>query len=133
MNRLSDYEAVAADRSQVYTLGEMLGDLRMSLWSELKTPGTRIDPFRRRLQRAWLSQADAQINPSPALVITPSATRTSRGRSSVNNDIRALVRGELAALDAELRAAIPRAADRTTRLHLIDAREEVKRILDPAG
>ena len=67
------------------------------------------------------------------MIITPSPTRTSRGRSSTSNDLRALMRGELMELDAHLRVAIPRAADRTTRLHLIDARAEIKRILEPEG
>jgi hypothetical protein len=133
LNRLSEYEALARNRSEVYSLGEMLSDLRRSIWTELATPGVPIDAFRRKLQRAWLSQADAQINPAPAIVIAPSVTRSSRGRSSVNNDIRALMRGELLDLDAALRAALPRAADRNTRLHLMDARAEVKRILNPDG
>jgi hypothetical protein len=41
------------------------------------------------------------------------------------------MRGELLALDASLRAALDRAGERTTRLHLLDAREEIRRILDP--
>jgi len=34
-------------------------------------------------------------------------------------------------LDASLRSAAERASDRTTRLHILDARAEIKRILDP--
>jgi hypothetical protein len=41
------------------------------------------------------------------------------------------MRGELLALDGSLRSALSRASDRTTRLHLLDAREEIRRILDP--
>jgi hypothetical protein len=41
------------------------------------------------------------------------------------------MRGELLALDASIRAALERASDRTTRLHLLDSREEIRRILDP--
>jgi hypothetical protein len=49
----------------------------------------------------------------------------------VSNDVRALMRGELAELDAALSGAMSRTADRTTRLHLIDARAEIQRILQP--
>jgi hypothetical protein len=34
-------------------------------------------------------------------------------------------------LDAQLRSAIPRSADRETRLHLIDSRNQIDRILHP--
>ena len=133
LNRLSEYEALAKSRSEIYPLGEMLGDLRRSLWNELGSSNVAIDPFRRRLQRNWLGQADAHLNPMPAMLITPSPTRTSRGRSGASSDVRALMRGELADLDAQLRAAIPRAVDRTTRLHLLDSRAEIQRILNPEG
>jgi hypothetical protein len=43
------------------------------------------------------------------------------------------MRGEVQDLDAALRGAIGRAANRETRLHLIDARAEIQRILDPKG
>ncbi len=133
LNRLLDYEALARSRSDVYPLADMLGDLRKSIWAELSSGRVAIDPFRRKLQRNWLSQTDAQINPLPAMIITPQPTRTSRGRSNVSTDVRALVRGELTDLDAQLRAAIPRAENRTTRLHLIDVRAEIQRILNPEG
>jgi hypothetical protein len=133
LNRLSEYEALAKNRRDVYTLGEMLGDVRRALFSELTARNVSIDPFRRRLQRTWLNQADAQLNPQPAFIITPVVPRTSRGRSSVNSDVRAMMRGELLDLDGELRSALSRVSDRTTRLHLIDSRAEIQRILHPDG
>jgi hypothetical protein len=111
----------------------MLGDLRRAIWTELASGSVSIDPFRRRLQRNWLGQADAHLNPVPPMFVTPSPARTSRGRGGVSTDVRALMRGELADLDTQLRSAIPQAADRTTRLHLIDARAEIERILNPEG
>lgn len=135
LNRLAEYEAVARNRGEVYSLGEMLGDVRRAVWAELPLGRVDIDPFRRTLQRAWLAQADSKLNPTPVMIITPSLPRSprARGTSGPNSDVRALMRGELLDLDAALRAAIPRAGDRTTRLHLLDARAEIKRILDPAG
>ncbi|MGH7720368.1 MAG: hypothetical protein ACREON_16180 [Gemmatimonadaceae bacterium] len=47
-------------------------------------------------------------------------------------DARALLRGELRELDRTLGAAIGRAADRTVRLHLEDARLEIEKMLDPS-
>lgn len=133
LNRLAEYEALSQNRSDVYTLGDMLGDVRRAVFTELGARSVSIDPFRRHLQRTWLAQADAHLNPSPAVFITPVPARASRRRSTVNTDVRALMRGEIAELDTALRAAMPRAADRTTRLHIIDSRAEIKRILDPGG
>lgn len=132
LDRLDEYEALGSPRSSVYPLGEMLTDVRRAVWSELSAQRVSIDASRRALQRSWLAQADAKINPSPALVITgDNAPRRSRSSSGPNNDVRALMRGELLALDASIRSAIDRAPERTTRLHLLDAREEIRRILDP--
>ncbi len=135
LNRLSEYEALAAASRDVYPLGEMLSDVRRGIWGELASSRVRIDAFRRSLQRAYLVQADGKINPSPAVIIMPEgpAPRATRPRSSSgpNSDVRALVRGELTELDGSLRSALGRTADRVTRLHILDARNEIRKILDP--
>ena len=132
LDRLGEYEALATQKSTVYPLAEMLADVRRSIWSELSNRSVSIDASRRVLQRSWLAQADSKLNPVPAMIIssgdTPLRARSSTGS---NNDVRALMRGELLALDASLRDAIGRTPERVTRLHLLDAREEIRRILDP--
>ena len=130
--RMSEYEALARDKRSVYPAGEMLTDVRRAVWSELSDNSVSIDPFRRRLQRAWLAQADGKINPSPAIIIGSSGRGPrSRDAAGPNNDVRALMRGELLAVDESIRSALSRASDRTTRLHLLDSRAEIRRILDP--
>ena len=132
LDRLAEYEALAPRAGNTYPVGEMLGDVRRAVWDELDNGSVSIEPFRRALQRTWLSQADGKLNPTPAIIISPAPVRTrARSSSGPNNDVRALMRGELLALDTAIRSAIPRASDRTTRLHLLDAREEIRRILDP--
>jgi hypothetical protein len=135
LNRLAEYEVLTPKRADIYPLGEMLADVRRAVWSELGAGIVRIDPFRRALQRSWLSSADSKLNSTPVIIIAPvpGPSRGPRSRISAgpNTDVRALVRGELLDLDALLVSAMGRAADRTTRLHLIDARSEIKRILDP--
>ncbi len=131
LNRLSEYQALSANGSKSYAPGELLLDVRRAIWSELGESRVAIDPFRRSLQRAYLSQADGKLNPSPAVIISvPGRQRRGGGP---NTDVRALMRGELIDLDASLNSALDRAADRTTRLHILDARAEIKRILDPNG
>ena len=130
--RLSEYEALARNRREVYPLGELLSDVRQGVWSELSDTRVEIDPFRRALQRSYLSLADAKINGTPAVLITSGARTLSARSPSPSSDVRAMTRGELVELDRALGIAQRRAADRVTRLHISDARAEIKRILDPA-
>jgi hypothetical protein len=134
LGRLAEYEALAGKSGEnVYSVPELLADVRHGIWSELNESRVSIDPFRRALQRAWLAQADAKINPSPAIVITSGRGSSSRARlgSGPNSDLRALMRGELQDLDVALMSAVDRAANRETRLHILDARSEIKQILEP--
>ena len=134
--RLVEYEAIG-QRSPAYTLAEMLGDLRGGIWRELASGSVRIDVFRRNLQRAFLDQAAARIggvSRAPAIIIAPSggpSTRRATTAAGPSLDARAILRGELNDLDRALASAVSRAADRTTRLHLLDARAQIDRILRP--
>lgn len=47
------------------------------------------------------------------------------------SDIRPYVRGELQALQREIRSALRRVPDRNTRLHLEDALARIEQILKP--
>jgi hypothetical protein len=132
LSRLVEYEALSRNRRDVYALGEMLADVRRGIWSELASGTVEIDPFRRALQQSYLSQADAKINGSPAVLIASGTRGTALRSPPPSSDVRAMVRGELIELDRELTVAAGRAADRATRLHINDARAQIKRILDPA-
>ncbi len=86
------------------------------MWAELAKPGTSISIYRRNLQRAYLEQMDARLNGA--------------GSSA---EVRALVRGELRALDHQLQSAQAGATDELTRRHLADCRDEIKAIARSAG
>lgn len=134
--RLTEYEALG-NRSTSYPLAEMLGDLRRGIWSELDRGPIQIDAFRRNLQRAFIDQAASKINGTaraPAIIIAPSggpSTRRATTAAGPSLDARAIFRGELEDLDRLLAGALPRASDRTTRLHLLDIRAIIDRILRP--
>lgn len=127
MIRLVEFEALAGPPSEAYTLGEMLGDVRSGIWTELNRGSVTIDPFRRNLQRSYLDVVDAKINPP-----TPEGP-AAQSRTQPPGEAQALLRGELRAIDEIVRQAIGRAADRSTRLHLEDVRVRIDRILDPRG
>ncbi|HEX6630319.1 MAG TPA: zinc-dependent metalloprotease [Gemmatimonadaceae bacterium] len=131
LNRLVEQEAMAARPADVYTAGAMLTDLRHGIWGELDDRSVRVDPYRRALQRSYLRLIDTRLNPPPRPANAPAGFGPQA--PSGPTDARALLRGELKVLDGELRAALARTSDRTTRLHLEDARLEIERILDPTN
>jgi hypothetical protein len=109
-------EQATLDPTMAYTPLQFLGDVRNGIWSELSKPGASIDLYRRNLQRAYLANFDQKLNGTP----------------SSSAEIRALVKGELRALDRQLQTAVAApGVDETTRRHINDCREEIKIILDP--
>lgn len=92
MRRMTEFEALAADASQVYTVGEMLGDVRRGIWSELEGGRVEVDPFRRNLQRIYLAEVEVRASP-PARPAGSTA-------AAVPTEAQALLRGELRALEA---------------------------------
>jgi hypothetical protein len=111
--RLVEQEAL--DGAKAYRPTDFMTDLRKGLWRELASPDVRIDVFRRNIQRVYLDLLNERLN----------------GRQAATDDARPVIRGELKDLDAALKVALPKAADRATRLHLQDARDQIARILDP--
>jgi Met-zincin/Domain of unknown function (DUF5117)/Domain of unknown function (DUF5118) len=112
-----------------YTLPSMLSDLRRGLWSEIYS-GRAIDPYRRRLQRAYIDAMASKINPpapNPQLAAFGAAGPSARALA----DFRGLLRAEMNDLSRELSVAAGRTSDRATRAHLDDARDQIRKMLDP--
>jgi len=129
LQRMVEYEALATNTSSVYTLGEMLTDLRRGLWKEIYA-GAPIDAYRRRLQATYLEAMASKIKP-PAPNAQEAALAAAFGQAIVNTrDFRPLLKDEMRTLDRELTAAVTRSSDRTTRAHLMDARDQIKAMLD---
>ena len=116
--------------SNAYTLVSMFSDLRRGVWSELYN-GKRIDTYKRNLQRAHINRLDYLLNTAK------NQRGLNRGylkQSSVNigqSDIKAMVRGELNRIKREIRAAISKAPNTTSRYHLQDAIARIDMALDP--
>jgi hypothetical protein len=127
MQRLIESEARFGD--DAYALGQMLGDLRGGVWSELRS-GTTIGVYRRNLQRGYLERMEYLMTEEP----TPPPAQFRSFVTGVNvpqSDIRPFVRGELEALKRQIRQALNRNLDRATQLHLQDAVVRIDAILDP--
>ncbi len=129
MGRLIEAEALAGS-TPPYRLADMLLDLRRGVWSELAT-ARPIDPFRRNLQRGYLERMAYLMRQEPPSPPSPGASGESMSLSVSQSDIRPYVRGELQALQREIRSALRRVPDRNTRLHLEDALARIEQILKP--
>jgi hypothetical protein len=130
LNRLIENEALAGS-GEAYSLAGMLDDLRRGVWTELGQSRVSIDPYRRTLQNRYLEQIDAKLNPPPASDNQRPQFPGFTPPAPLLEDARSQLRGELVSLRAEIRAAVPRAADRETRLHLQAADHQIGEILDP--
>ncbi len=137
LTRLIETEALSKNPSDIYTLAEMLSDLRHGVWTELYGSGaTKIDVYRRGLQRAYLTEIGNKINPRPSAAgaAAPGGGRGGAAAPPANSgEIKSMLRGELKQLDAELAAASKRATDVATKRHLDDARQQISHILKPAA
>jgi len=114
-NRLDRLVEQAAFDADAYAPIDYLTDVRNGVWSELAAAG-EVDPFRRNTQRVYLDTVNNRLN---------------GGATPPSGEVRALLRGELRALQGQIAAALPTVTDRATRLHLEDASDMIEQILDP--
>ena len=124
-------EQDALDGSAAYRPADFLAAVRHGIWREIETPQAPIDAYRRQLQRNYLDLVNTKLN-GPAMTLPiglpagfPMAIFASSG------DEKPFYRAELRALSTSIAAALARTADRTTRVHLEGARDQIARILDP--
>ena len=133
--RLVEYEALADKSTPVYTLTELMNDLRTGIWSELRSPRVKIDPYRRGLQRTYLDLIAVRLA-APRSTVPRLSSSAQTGQFTVAparqlTDTKAVMRQELRELDAALRLAQSKAADAITRAHLADARWQIEQALNP--
>ncbi len=107
-------EQAALFPRDAYQPTELLADVREGIWGELSDSRVEINAYRRSLQRSHLNLLSQRVGP---------------GTSA--SDARALYRGELLALDAQVARAQRRARNDITRLHLQDVRAQITWALDP--
>jgi hypothetical protein len=133
LERLIEFEALAPNKADAYSLSEFVGDVRTGIFSELRAASPVIDAYRRELQRSFIVAAGAKINPPPVQLPQglPPQFAAQFGPARATSDIRAVFRAELRALDRDLQAASGRARDAITRAHIDDARDRISKILEP--
>jgi len=128
--RLVEQETVdGKDGKPTYAPTEFLADVRNGVFKELAGTGpVKINAFRRNLQRSYVEIMNERLNrpAAAAMPIMPGATAP-----LTTEDVRPFFRGELKVVSATITAALPRATDRETRLHLEDIKDQIAKVLDP--
>jgi len=126
LQRLVEFEALADDPAGVYTVPDLMEDLRAGLWEELEGSSVAVNAYRRNVQRAFLRRADELLHPSEEAL----ERNFNPAQEPWSTDVRGVLRAELEDIDAMADEALPRAADGMTRIHLRDVRREIARILE---
>lgn len=128
LGRVIENEAISGRNA--YTMIELFDDLRSGIWTELAA-GKTIDVHRRSLQRAHLERLELLLTGNEPNL--PAQFRAFAGPqiNASQSDIRPMARGELKILQKQIASAIPRTADRLSKLHLEDTLERIKRVLEP--
>lgn len=112
LNRLMEMEALHG--SGQYTMIDLFEDTKNGIFSELKS-GSKIDAFRRNLQRAYIDKMSNLMELEDA--------------KYDQSDIKAIARGTLDDLEDSLEKAIKKQKNKITQYHLKDILARVKEIL----
>jgi hypothetical protein len=113
IKRMAEIEATSAAASEVYTVGEMMGETRKGVWSELTHRNVDVDLYRRNLQRSYIQVVENRLD-----------------AENLSGESRAMFRGNLLQVSTDIDRAMSRVQNETTRMHLQDIKREIERILD---
>src|SRR5262249_34244054 len=111
LERVMEYSALSPSADAAFALGDLVGDVRSGIFSELSAPSVKVDAFRRELQRSYIATAGSKINPEPET--TPAFGGGGRGGGAgptgparATSDVQAIFRSDLRALDGDIAGAI---------------------------
>ena len=130
------YEAEARLGASAYTAGELMGDLRKAVFTELASPKIAVGLLRRNEQKAFLTLLAAKLDTTPiAPVALPAGLPPQLARqlapTPVSGETRANVRGTLKEVQAAIQGNLNKSADRATRLHLDECLTIIDNALNP--
>ncbi len=112
LNRLMEIEALQG--SKQYTMNDLFKDTKKSIWSELRN-GSKIDPFRRNLQRAYIDKMAGLMELKDA--------------KYHQSDIKAMARATLVSIKKLLNSALRKQKDTATKYHLQDVEARIDKLL----
>lgn len=110
--------------SNAYTFQEMLNDLERGIWSEL-TRKQPIDPFRRRLQKAYAERLIEMVDPMNSEIQSDRMSRYYNLRS----DYYSIVKEQIKSLSRMITGSINGYNDQGSGIHLASINDRLKRVL----
>ncbi|MCZ2471392.1 zinc-dependent metalloprotease [Aquirufa ecclesiirivi] len=117
-----------------YSVDELMTDLRLGIFSELKSQ-TSVDIFRRNLQKLYIDKVAALLNPGTTQVRSIPVGVTFGFRTRMVNlnqtDLPSIARGQLLNLKDSLKAASAGSSDRLSKFHILDLIARIDKALDP--
>jgi hypothetical protein len=113
----------------VYSVENLLSDLRKSIWKELTTH-QRIDVYRRNLQKTYVESLISVVNPSTPSFNSPGLILFF-GPNTKNTDLPSIAKAELTSLRSQIQAALPETTDQLSRYHLADLSDRIRKVLNP--
>ena len=122
--------AEAALGNNAYTINDLLTDLKQAVFTEVTGKKT-IDNFRRNLQKAYVERLNLLINPAPVTGITFSFGSTTPTVDTKKSDILSYLKGHARELKIAVDAAAVGTVDKTTKYHLQDLSDRLRKTLDP--
>jgi len=128
----------ALNNSSAYSIENLFTDMKSGIWSELASR-SRIDNYRRNLQKMYVERLIGIINPLPPSRdaapsggrYLPSGITLMPAVNAKNSDIYSMVRGHLTELKSDISAAANSSSDKMTRYHLQDVLFRITKALDP--
>lgn len=123
-------EQKTLDGTAAYHPADFLADVRGGVWTELDSPAPVIDAYRRNLQRAYLDIANTKLN-APPPTVPQGLPQGFAAMFIASGDERSFYRAELRVIDAAAAAALERATERATQVHLEGVRDQIAKILNP--
>ena len=129
LDRLLELQATYP--AEAYPLPTFLDDVRHGIWSELSAAHPTIDIYRRTLQNNYLTLIDRKLNPPPAPAAAAGAAGRGGRAAPLSDEAKYELRGELTALQSDIRSAVSKTTDRETRWHLQGADNRISDILNP--
>ena len=130
MNKMLNAEAAIG--AKAYTVSDLLGDLKQSVFTEVTTKKP-IDVYRRNLQKSYVERLGSIINPpaTPPGGITFNFGNVAPSLDVKKSDILSFLKGHAKELRASIDAAAAVNTDKPSKYHLQDLSERIGKILNP--
>jgi len=116
--------------ANAYSPDELITDVKKGVFSELATKKP-IDYYRRNLQKTFAESLMALLSTAPAAAPTSSFGGPVAPLDTKRSDLPSIARGQLMALQNEIRLAIPATTDKLSKYHLQDLNERIRQALSP--